>query len=302
MSQGFTGSDKNTLLNHIVNGRLTLTSGTPVTTSDVTAATAIYFTPYKGNRIFLYNTTSTKWELFEFSEISIAVPATTATNYDVWAYNSSGSVTLEVLAWTNATTRATAIALQNGVYVKSGDASRRYLGSFRTTAVSGQTEDSETKRFIWNYYNRVARYLLKTESTTSWTYTSQTWRSLNNSTTNRIELIIGVLEDSLMLNCACTYTNAGTNSWGTLGIGEDTTSDNSIYLKGLFGNAGTTANLAGNIFFNRIATEFYPSSIGYHYYQVVEQADSGTNTMTSYGNATSTLKERTTGINGTIIG
>ena len=119
MSQGFTGSDKNTLLNHICNGRLTLTSVTPITTSDVTAATTIYFTPYKGNRIFLYNTTSTKWELFEFSEISIAVPATTGTNYDVWGYNSSGSATLEVLAWTNDTTRATAIALQNGVYVKS---------------------------------------------------------------------------------------------------------------------------------------------------------------------------------------
>ena len=40
------------------NGRLTLTSGTPVTTNDVTAATTIYYTPYKGNAIQLYNGTN----------------------------------------------------------------------------------------------------------------------------------------------------------------------------------------------------------------------------------------------------
>lgn len=37
------------------NGRLTLTTGTPITTSDVTASTSVYFTPYKGNRIALFN-------------------------------------------------------------------------------------------------------------------------------------------------------------------------------------------------------------------------------------------------------
>ncbi len=36
-------------------GRLTLTSGSPVVSGDQTAKTTVYFTPYKGNRISLYN-------------------------------------------------------------------------------------------------------------------------------------------------------------------------------------------------------------------------------------------------------
>lgn len=48
----------------ICQGRLTLTSGTPVTTSDVTAATTIYFTPYKGNRIALCG--GTNFEGFKY--------------------------------------------------------------------------------------------------------------------------------------------------------------------------------------------------------------------------------------------
>ena len=142
------------VLNNIVNGRITLSTGVPVTTSDVTAATTIYFTPYQGNNISLYDG-SAIWNVISFTELSIAVPATTATMYDVFCYNNSGAATLEVLAWTNDTTRATALVLQNGVYVKSGATTRRYLGSFRTTGVSGQTEDSVANRFVWNYYNRV---------------------------------------------------------------------------------------------------------------------------------------------------
>ncbi len=115
-------------------GRLTLTSGTPVTTSDVTAATTLYFTPYTGNRIGLNN--GSAWQVHTFTELSIAIPATTDTNYDVFVYDNSGTPTLELLAWSDATTRATAIAFNGGVYVKSGDATRRYLGTIRTPQAS----------------------------------------------------------------------------------------------------------------------------------------------------------------------
>lgn len=102
------------------NGRLTLTSGTPVTTSDVSNATAIYFTPFHGNKISLYN--GSVWQLLSFSEISLALGTiSSGTNYDVFAYNNSGTVALDsIVAWTNDTTRATALALQDGIYVKSG--------------------------------------------------------------------------------------------------------------------------------------------------------------------------------------
>ena len=140
-------ADVGTVLGMTCNGRLTLTSGTPVTTSDVTAATTLYFTPYKGDQVALY--TDSTWTLYTLTERSIAIPATTDTNYDVFLYDNSGTLTLELVAWSDGTTRATALATQNGVYVKSGSADRRYLGTIRTTGVSGQCEDSETKRFVW---------------------------------------------------------------------------------------------------------------------------------------------------------
>ena len=138
-------------------GRLTLLTGVPVTLADQAAKTTIYFTPFKGNRISLYD--GTGWVTHVFTQKSLTVPATTSTPFDIFAYSDSGTVTLEALNWTNDTTRATALTTQDGVLVKTGVTTRRYLGTGRTTAVEGQIEDSVALRFLWNYYNRVERRL-----------------------------------------------------------------------------------------------------------------------------------------------
>ena len=52
-------------------GRLTLTSGVPVTTSDVTNATTIYYTPYVSNVISLWN--GNAWQTITFSEVSLLI-------------------------------------------------------------------------------------------------------------------------------------------------------------------------------------------------------------------------------------
>lgn len=193
--------------NAIADGRLTLTTALPVTTSDVTAATTVYFTPYKGNSIALYN--GTFWELRSFAEISVAVPAIISTPFDIFVYDNAGTAALEALAWTNDTTRATALVLQDGVLVKSGATTRRYLGTARTTTVSGQTEDSVTKRYLWNYYNRVARPMVRRETTASWTYTTATLRQANGNTANQLDFVIGVSEDAVEAQLEAAATNAG---------------------------------------------------------------------------------------------
>ena len=140
----------------VADGRLTLTSGTPVTTADVTGATTIYYTPYKGNSIGLYDGSSA-WTILTFTEKSLALGTlTSGLPYDVFAYNNSGVVALELLAWTSATARATALVYQNGVLVKSGATTRRYLGTFYTTSTT-QTADALATRYLYNYYNRVMR-------------------------------------------------------------------------------------------------------------------------------------------------
>ena len=197
-------------------GRLTLTSATPVTTADVTAATTVYYTPHKGNLIALYS--GTAWELSTLAEKSLSLSGWTADkNNDIFLYDNAGTLTLERAEWTNDTTRATALVLQDGIYVKSGATTRRYLGTIRTTSTTGQTEDSISKRFIWNYDNRVSRLLSYSEITASWTYNSQTWQQLRGQTTAGVFLIAGLIEQTLNAHFQIRTAN------GFIGIGFNST-------------------------------------------------------------------------------
>ena len=189
-------------------GRLTLTTAVPVTTADVTAATSIFFTPYKGNRVALYD--GTRWALYAFTELTLALGTiTSGLPYDVFLYNNAGTLTLELLAWTNGTTRATALVTQNGVLVKTGATTRRYLGTFYTTSTT-TTEDSFAKRFLWNYYNRVRRPMRVMEATDSWVYSSSTIRQARATATNQLEFIVGVaegmVEAAVQGGATCTVT------------------------------------------------------------------------------------------------
>lgn len=205
------------LLDGICEGRLTLTTGVPVTTSNVTAATTVKFTPYKGNRVAVYD--STNWQLRTFIELSVAVPATTSTPFDIFIYDNSGTLTLETTNWTNATTRATALTTQNGVLVKSGAVTRRYLGTACTTVSSGQTEDSYTNRFLWNYYNRVRRPMTNT-FTTGRATSSTSLTELN--TEIRVNYLIGFAEESVSLSSSGSVSVAA-SSWAVTGIAVDST-------------------------------------------------------------------------------
>jgi hypothetical protein len=206
----------------VCEGRLTLTTGVPVTTSDVTGATTIYFTPYKGNRVALYDG-SAFWDVLAFSELSIAVPAVASTVYDVFVYNNAGTPTLELTAWSSDTARATALTTQDGVYVKTGATTRRYLGTFRTTGVAGQVEDSTAFRYLWNYYNRVQRSMNVLATVINWTYTTATWRQANASSVNQLDFVIGVSEDAVKANVRSSAGNTNTGVTLNVGVGLDST-------------------------------------------------------------------------------
>lgn len=216
------------LVNALCDGRLTLTTAVPVTTSDVTAAETVYFTPYKGNRLALYD--GTNWKLYYFTELSVDVPDATQMN-DVFVYDSAGVLTLEVVAWTNTTTRATALALQDGILIKSGTTTKRYLGSFyATTAGNGQTEDSVTKRYLWNYYNRVLRSMRVVEATDTWNYTTFTYQQANASAANQLDVVIGVSEDIVTAQANARVANTNVNVRAGVGIGIDSTTVNSAQI------------------------------------------------------------------------
>ena len=230
------GTPAKDLLDGICEGRLTLTTGTPVTTTDVTSATTVYFAPYKGNRVAVYD--GTNWQLRTFTELSVAVPATTAMPFDVFIYDNAGTLTLETANWTNASTRATALTTQNGVYVKTGATTRRYLGTCCTTSVSGRCEDSYANRLVWNYTNRVRRPQKVVDATNNWDYTTATWRQANGSSANQFSNVTGVAEDAQLIQVWARAGNAGAPSLA-VGVGVDSTSANSAQIYGAkIGGAG----------------------------------------------------------------
>lgn len=286
------------------NFRLSLTTGVSVTTSDVVNAQTIYCTPHSGNVISLYD--GAKWVLYESNEFSLALGTLAAGNYDVFCYANAGVPTLEFLAWTNSTTRATAIVQQNGINVKSGDATRRLLGSFRnagnltstvtisngtpctitwnsnevvnnmpivftttgalpsglvagttyyvaslglidtntfnvsatpggalintTTAGSGThtctvptyTEASKLNMFLSNVDNQVVYDLYRFESTTSWTYTTVSYRQSRNNRANQFN-IIQAIDNIIFIHSQQRVANSTANIQSLPALGLDST-------------------------------------------------------------------------------
>jgi hypothetical protein len=180
-------------------GRLTLTTGVPVTTADVTGTT-LYYTPYVGNRITLWGGTAwatTTW--YSPADLSVAVPNVVGPSlYDVFAYPAGGQVALELgPAWTGDITRATAVvpagqtSAGGGVYVKSGNPSRRYLGTILVKG--GNVTDSKAARGLWNLYNQQPRHFRTAPpTTTAYTYTTATWRLAGADAKNSFEWVQGL--------------------------------------------------------------------------------------------------------------
>ena len=250
----------------VAEGRLTATSGTPVTVADVSGATSIYYTPYTGNKIALYD--GSAWDLFTFTEITISLSGLTASRpYDVFAYDNSGTVTIETLIWTNSTTRATNLVYQNGVLVKSGATTRRYLGSVYINATGGQTDDTVVKRYLWNHSNRHPRPMYRHDPTDSWTYTSTTFRQANANVANQLAVMIGVQEACLNISAIAVANNSGglNNCIMVTGIGIDSTSVDSSQISG----DAESSNFEDAEFSAQLVTY---GSVGYHYYAWLEKS------------------------------
>jgi hypothetical protein len=263
-----------------INGlRLTLTSGTPVTTSDVATATTIYLTPYTSNAIALY--TGSAWILRSTAEVSLALGTlVSGKNYDVWAEWSGSAVVLSLsAAWTNDTTRADAVAKQDGVTVKSGTATKRLVGTIRTISTT-QTTDTFTQRFVWNGpepSRQVTRPLLKTDTTASWTYTTVgTYRQARAQTTNVVEYVCGAVQ-LLTANVLGLFSCSVTTQDIAVGVGIDSNTANSAQR----GGAAAMAASAGIAQVHALY-EGYPS-LGYH---SVRWLESGATTCTFYGSNT----------------
>ena len=329
-------------------GRLTLTSGTAVTTADVTGATSVYFAPYKGSQVSLYD--GTRWKRYTFTERSLSLGGfIKGVCYDIFLYDNAGTLTLEELAWkkvtasnnptagasktinladtstlaigmevtvrdgsnsevTNITavvastsitvdnlangyttpdvygylTRATALTTQDGVEVKSGATTRRYLGTLRINrTTTGQCEDTASERFLWNNYNRRLKHLLAFDTTDTWNYSSAAWRQANASIVygvGRVGVVIGLSEDIVEAVNKTNAVQATAASNMGVGIGIDAIVANGAQIYGM--NTASTGR--GEL----IAVYEGFLNIGNHYLQRVESSSAATTTWHGDNNST----------------
>ncbi len=256
----------------VCDGRMTLTTGVPYTASDVEGVTDIYFTPYHGNQIGLYD--GAEWQVVTFTEKTLDISAATASKpYDLFGYLDSGTLALESLVWTDGSTRATALTTQDGVLVKSGDPTRRYLGSFYVNG-DGETNDADHSRLIQNYYHKRKKNI-KTVQATAHSYTTATTRAWNANTTvgeARLEVMVGVIEETIFAIIGARIVTAA-NSSAVVSIGLNATGAMSltapIRLVAVV-DAGETWEAAQS-------DELVPA-LGYNYLNIVEQGNANSHT------------------------
>lgn len=250
----------------IVEGRLTVVSGDPTPSADQTAKTAVLYTPFIGDRITLWNSTRQLWETIQFTEQSVNVPANTATPFDIFGFLNAGVLNIEALAWTNDTTRATAVTRQDGRWCKSGDKTRLLLGTGRTTGVSGQIEFSKAKRYLSNVYNRTPVRAQGIFPAADYTVGgSQGLRACNSNTTEgqmRIGFVACLADVAWQADLFIRLTAAASDSRNTFGIGLTAISNHGVRY------CGAVTSLP-------LSDSDYVAAVGYNWLQALEASGSG---------------------------
>lgn len=173
-------------------------------------------------------------------------------------------------------TRATALTRQDGIYVLTGATDWRYLGTIRITATAGQTESSDAKRFVWNYYHPVVRKIKRADATVSWTYAVASVRQARNDLANQVEVVCGVQLNALRITYQTRFQGSATGDNIELSIGVNSRTVAGGDNTGLF--AGAASSFQGAVAAHLIQIP----AVGYTYYTMQENSIS-TFVVTLYG-------------------
>jgi hypothetical protein len=183
------------------------------------AEAKVYYHRHCGDSIALYD--GTNWNLHTIPATPIELSTTgfydagvgLPTPYDIFIYSNAGTLTLEGTKWASRTARTTALVRQNGILVKSGATTRRYLGTVaiwsddkiymrkRPIVSSGL---SEALCLVRNAYNQIIEpyyngYLVS--SVTS-AITDGVWRSVPSATVGYINGVFGASYDDPLCHTA----------------------------------------------------------------------------------------------------
>lgn len=282
-------------------GRLTLTSGTPVLTGSVAGATTVFWSPYNGQIVPIWDGVA-NWKIVNCGELSnitsnssvgSAGPAAVGANgiYDLFVWVNGSTCTLtRGPVWTNNMTRSAGLTRQNGILLNTSSVTNgplaltgTYVGSICSNggstidyifgaAASGGT----AARFcIWNQFNRVSTGTTVTDSGVAYALTSVTIRQARASAGNQIGFLLGQNEDGISGSYASRILSAATlNANLSWCLGFDSTSACGTPLTYAF----TTANVS--IAGGATASGVWAPGIGLHVLSANESSDGANATNT----------------------
>jgi hypothetical protein len=182
-------------------GRLGGVSGNP--TGEVgNSANTLYWVPMTtGDRVGFYE--SSAWKLYHVAQCSLDISGTSAGMYDVFL---DSSPALYQVAWTNTTTRATALDTQDSIYVQNGHHDRRFVASYYN--IGYQTQDGigpgaasvyYPQRLIWNMYNRIARpVIMYVTGISSYVWSGTGFRQVHADTNSKIQIVSGLPNETVL--------------------------------------------------------------------------------------------------------
>lgn len=298
-------------------GRLTLTSATPVLATGVTAGTAVYYTPYVGNLVPIWN--GTQYAINSFSELTLTLHSNHTANsiYDVFVFLDSSTVTIGTgPAWNTATagsgargtgagttelerknglwTNKVSMTARNGSSTYTVDANKGiYVGSIYMDGTNGQisahTAYGQNRKWgVWNAYNRVPIIMKGGDSTSSWSYNSATVQASNGSADNKITSFTGLDESSVDVEFVQFVTLSVSSVAATIeiGIGVNSTTAYSGKNGRLTLSAASTVNSSGA---DLKATHDIAPALGIQNIQMLE-AVPGTNGTETYSGTEPLMK------------
>lgn len=189
---------------------------------------------------------------------------------------------------------STAPSLLNGVKyldTSGNGANWRFVGWVQMNA-SNNFVDSETQRFVVNFYNRRHLSLVSpAETTDSWTYTTDAWRQANNNSNNKAEFIANG-EDAVHVQVTGRALTTNNILYG-VGVGIDSTSVDSSKMRAGMNESSTIHGMPTAIYVD------IPSE-GYHAANWLERSVAS-GTVTWYGDQGNPTFVRT-GITGWVMG
>jgi hypothetical protein len=297
-------------------GRLTLTSATPVLTSSVTAASTIYYTPYQGNVIPIYDGTS--FVNTVFTELSLAMSGANFVSggiYDLFVASDSGTLRLAIgPVWTTLTVGSgargtgagtTELEMKLGIMTNKVSMTARYASGSTFTVAANQgtyvgtvylTAQAQTSVTfgtlasnggagtfgLWNTYNRVPFVSVAADNTNTWAYATPAWRAANNSSTIRNTFVVGLAEDAFVATYNAVADMSSQSGQAAAGVGYDATN-------GFYGVTAAGFNSGGSaISFTLPAVARTTPTIGLHFVSAIEL---GNGTTTYYGDGGGSLTQ-----------